>query len=318
MLQEAVDDDIDWDERYAKCKTTEDFNLFWDGGQKNTELKPDSATETSAGYFDSVWGEYAEKIRGLGKAFLDSVKNFGFDPKLNPIIAFLMKLRENNILSLLDHPTFVSIVNALNNGKLTAQDLKDGGKFGEYNIIFNKNFYRLQQGERNILLKEQDRVKRAAENIAPNMHLGKAFANIYSVDGKEEDLGAAISAGGKLRNAKEIARIVSNLLGVDIGPHETTSKEVEVIIKAVNDNISCNKLISYLFDILQTTTSDIPKELAADSATLVKIHDKYRPLMVDIVKFKSLLGLPKNKYTTDKLVELLAGLLAKLKTENIK
>lgn len=121
--------------KYGSKPTKKD----WD-----TILKNDSSEKTWEAYYNEVWGDNADEVKDLGRAFLNETSVLGFSNRKNFFIDFIINWITSGKLHI-SSQDYTAIHNAVARGYLTAdmlrQTVNDGTTFT--NIVFSNDLYRI-------------------------------------------------------------------------------------------------------------------------------------------------------------------------------
>ena len=229
---------IDWEEAYQNCKTSEDFNKFWNGDGSG-----------NPGYYRAVWGENSARVKSFGAAFIDALEDFGWTAEVNPLIAFLELIIEAKgglKVSTITPPGFQALANGLTSGYITEEEFTTGGIYDIYNLIFNPSFYTRPFSELKELLQIQHKLKK----ILPCTNKGYGWANIYSKVGNLENLDLFIQPGRDLRKLSEIKAIIRKLSTDD----ELEAEDAHEVVERITSASDAAKVLSYLFDVYLMTS----------------------------------------------------------------
>lgn len=285
----------DWETEYAKCRTAEDFKRFWHGDDSDPR-------HPVAGYYESEWGRYAKHIDGLGDTFIETLKTFGWTSEVNPIIAFFKNIISSRSALKLEYITpldFEILIQALTEHHyIELKEFLTGGKLGIYNLIFNPHFYSQGGNDQLEFLKLQQlfvQAKSAAFN-----HLGMAFANVYSVDGNQQQLESAIKPGHNLRPLRLVKLDINRITGSSAGT-KADNKYIDRILQALPSKEASKKLAAFLYDLFAGTIPEVILQADNDVRTFVMSAKNSANTSAEEIKhFTKLLKLPQVKLDKDK------------------
>lgn len=300
ILYEGTEDTINWEQEFAKCETAEKRNAFWDK------------------YYTAVWGSQKAAIKQIG--IESCLQALGWTEAENPLLAFLECISETPIngvgLKTITRADFKMLTTAFTNGILSEEDLEKGGKFGNYNLIYNPNLYtRVASSEDQL---EYLRLQHAFQTSSglTGGDRAKAFANIYTATGDSSNLQASIAPGGKLRDLKRMTRIIERFVP-ELARQKVkkiSSSEVENLINEIKES---DALIYFIaaFDTFETLDSGgaaFADKQVVSGPTLTAYRERATGIDHNKVKEASKkLKIKPGRYNNHQAAQLLIGLANK-------
>lgn len=306
-------ENLTWEQRYENCKSPEDFEVFWNGGQIDPRMPEQE------GYFKEAWGENATEISGLGSQFMKTLVEIGWEETTNPFVAYLKKIIAAKRPEIPNRPSMNNLIKAYQDGKLSDQDLRQDGSLKEYNLIYNGLFTTSPADQATLLGAQANFINGAKAKIQEfgGNDLGIAFANIYSARGNTKNLSQVISEQERLslRSTKEIVALVAKITGKTANQNtEATDQLVQNILNKVSNAETAKKAISYLYDIVSLNTPEIITKIDAEAGhALTNIKNKVLITASDSNALKKLFGFPNTSYSAQRLTMLITGLIDKTK-----
>ena len=316
----------DWEWLYWNCKTTEDFNAFWDGNP--AEQDPTFAK----GYFKAVWKENSEVIKKLGMPFQNLLtrSKLGWTAEDNPFIAFLNIYNEQNPqMHNLSQASFSGLIKAYNDSYITKDDLRAKGICGVDDIIFNSNLFKKSAGDLINYLHARNEIIKAMKNTTytgipeaartffnqeNTKNKATVINNILLKAGNQADLTSPVEDFGPLRDLLDIQRILKEFkvnltLSDGIGKPKDKNNQVANISKAlewITSRSTAKQVLAFLVDQFSIynakAVSDINAKL--NGYIFSNLGDYSHR---DIPKFVENIGTTNFKLNTEKMEEFLVG-----------
>lgn len=280
------DRNADWEELYKKCadcvNRQEAFQAFWNGGlpkkdDENPKELPVVATDKlAAGYFQGEWGKNADRIRKLGTAFTDTLREFGWSYVLNPFIELLKHLCKYEYV-VFDDASF-SQLRAMYGSKISEADLRGKGKLGELNLVRNPLFYKKSGAEIADYLTWQYAFLTSGK-IPNESRLEVVYANISFDTGESLDINkilndtrayTAISEAKFIYEVRKLSKykeLIKSGFKIDGDKQKTipaTDEDIKEILTKVKSAEQSKKLITYLINLYRVIDLGLLKKLLAD------------------------------------------------------
>lgn len=280
------DRNADWEELYKKCadcvNRQEAFQAFWNGGlpkkdDENPKELPVVATDKlAAGYFQGEWGKNADRIRKLGTAFTDTLREFGWSYVLNPFIELLKHLCKYEYV-VFDDASF-SQLRAMYGSKISEADLRGKGKLGELNLVRNPLFYKKSGAEIADYLTWQYALLTSGK-IPNESRLEVVYANISFDTGESLDINkilndtrayTAISEAKFIYEVRKLSKykeLIKSGFKIDGDKQKTipaTDEDIKEILTKVKSAEQSKKLITYLINLYRVIDLGLLKKLLAD------------------------------------------------------
>ena len=292
---------VNWDNLYKKCKSKEDFEIFWHGNGLTNEEDPIKRY----GYFLNAFGhDNGKYVAGLGAKFMEYLTELGFTAAENIFVKFIMRMIEAPIgtarISQLNRLNFPVIIEAHDSKQLTDSDLLTGGKLGKYNLIFNANFYAANSADEYLNIQSE-----FIKSSKIKGDLGLAFANYYSVSGKPSKPNTSVPVGDKLVPISKLKTLVSKLTGRS----EADDKTVEKVISSVTNTDIAKARIAYAYDafsLLMPEAIVAADQQANNAITAARKAVNLSQTMA--IEGRKLFGLPNTAYKQEQVVKILLSL----------
>jgi hypothetical protein len=303
---EPANQGTQWETLYKACKNSQEFKKFWDK------------------YFTEFWGSNAKFVRSLGAPFLQSCIDYGWTEKTNVYVLFLQKLlaKAQPLTALaakkdvLTSTTFDVLPEAAKAQTLSTKTLRANllapsevsKSLGQYNIVFNPNFYQRPPKEQAALLRWQ-------YSLSSN---GLAWANIYSQDGAAvNNEGKALEAsamskpaiGAALKPQQDIRQEWEDFTGKSGDDKKTASStEIEELLTKLSSQ--AKEVLSFLIPIVYAYHSAVVVQLKKDQLNidgikLQSLEGKTCKTVADLLKLNSV------DYTAAQLVTIIETLATK-------
>lgn len=303
-----LDDDnlgFDWDQKYAACKTEEDYEAFWDS------------------YFSEVWGEYGQYIRHLNGFMRSLIDTKDWTSDSNQYIREIRRIINNEstkeiVKTKSFNNYFILIIDAGKRGNRSRSLLEELGK---YDIVLNSSFYKINLVDAEKYLDFQSDFINNAKSVdnkyyqEPIVYMW-AYISLTTGSSKtyknppKDPTNIALSTFGR---AKDKSNIIGFKSMTTYGKNEkiATDKTVQTIISKVKNNPEqAKELISYITIVYKSQFSNL-----FDNYENKTLLDKYKEQYSEISKsdaalFDEYLEIKKNiKYSEAQMKALLNGLL---------
>jgi hypothetical protein len=319
-----------WEELYDECTKSinrpEAYEAFWKGGlPKEGEANPKnlpvaSEDKFAKGYFKGEWGANAERIMSLGTNFINCLHDIGWTEKQNPFLALLKHLCTFDTV-LINDSAFTQL-RSLYETKISSEDLRGKGLFGEVNLVRNPLFYKNSGGNiasylnwRSVLQKSGKLPKDSNEKVV--------YANIAATGGNTENLQDTdryqrISEAKFMYEVRPLAqykKLIKEGFGVNGDKRKTvpaTDKDIEAIVAKAKSPEDAKKLLTYLVNLYRVLELSTLKNLfKADTignklkANRNTVSTKYE----DDLNFDLLVNTAAKKYSFDQLKDLCTKLI---------
>lgn len=319
-----------WEELYDKCTKSinrpEAYEAFWKGGlPKEGEANPKdlpiaSEDRFAKGYFKGEWGENAERIMGLGTNFINCLHDIGWTEKQNPFLALLKHLCTFDTV-LIDDSAFTQL-RSLYETKISSEDLRGKGLFGEVNLVRNPLFYKNSGGDIASYLHWQSTLQKSGK-LPKDSNEKVVYANIAVAAGSTENLQNTaiyqiISEAKFMYEVRPLAqykKLIKEKFGVNGDKRKTvpaTDKDVEAIIAKAKSPEDAKKLLTYLVNLYRVLELGTLKNLLkADTigsklkANRNTVSTKYE----EDLTFDLLVNTAAKKYSFDQLKDLCTKLI---------
>lgn len=320
----------DWEELYDKCTKSinrpEAYEAFWKGGlPKEGEANPKdlpiaSEDKFAKGYFKGEWGANAERIMGLGTNFINCLHDIGWTEKQNPFLALLKHLCTFDTV-LIDDSAFTQL-RSLYETKISSEDLRGKGLFGEVNLVRNPLFYKSSGGNIASYLNWQSELQKSGK-LPKDSHEEVVYANIAVAAGNTEHLQntaiyQTISEAKFVYEVRPLAqykKLIKEKFGINGDKRKTvpaTDKDVEAIIAKAKSPEEAKKLLTYLVNLYRVLElSTLKNLLKADTignklkANRNTVSTKYE----EDLTFDLLVNTAAKKYSFDQLKDLCTKLI---------
>lgn len=303
-----LDDDnlgFDWDQKYAACKTEEDYEAFWDS------------------YFSEVWGEYGQYIRHLNGFMRSLIDTKDWTSDSNQYIREIRRIINNEstkeiVKTKSFNNYFILIIDA---GKRRNRSRSLLEELGKYDIVLNSSFYKINLVDAEKYLDFQSDFINNAKSVdnkyyqEPIVYMW-AYISLTTGSSKtyknppKDPTNIALSTFGR---AKDKSNIIGFKSMTTYGKNEkiATDKTVQTIISKVKNNPEqAKELISYITIVYKSQFSNL-----FDNYENKTLLDKYKEQYSEISKsdaalFDEYLEIKKNiKYSEAQMKALLNGLL---------
>ena len=319
-----------WEELYDKCTNSinrpEAYEAFWKGGlPKEGEANPKdlpiaSEDKFAKGYFKGEWGANAERIMGLGTNFINCLHDIGWTEKQNPFLALLKHLCTFDTV-LIDDSAFTQL-RSLYETKISSEDLRGKGLFGEVNLVRNPLFYKSSGGNIASYLNWQSELQKSGK-LPKDSHEEVVYANIAVAAGNTERLQntaiyQTISEAKFVYEVRPLAqykKLIKEKFGINGDKRKTvpaTDKDVEAIIAKAKSPEEAKKLLTYLVNLYRVLElSTLKNLLKADTignklkANRNTVSTKYE----EDLTFDLLVNTAAKKYSFDQLKDLCTKLI---------
>jgi hypothetical protein len=327
------DRNADWEELYKKCadcvNRQEAFQAFWNGGlpkkdDENPKELPVVATDKlAAGYFQGEWGKNADRIRKLGTAFTDTLREFGWSYVLNPFIELLKHLCKYEHV-VFDDASF-SQLRAMYGSKISEADLRGKGKLGELNLVRNPLFYKKSGAEIADYLTWQYALLTSGK-IPNESRLEVVYANISFDTGESLDINkilndtrayTAISEAKFIYEVRKLSKykeLIKSGFKIDGDKQKTipaTDEDIKEILTKVKSAEQSKKLITYLVNLYRVIDLGLLKKLLADpiGEKIKANRNTASTTYEEDLKFDLLINTAIKKYSFEQLKNLCTKLI---------
>ena len=303
-----LDDDnlgFDWDQKYADCKTKEDYKAFWDS------------------YFSEVWGEYGQYVRHLNGFMRSLIDTKDWTSDSNQYIREIRRIINNEstkeiVKTKSFNNYFILIIDADKRGNRSRSLLRI---LDNYDIVLNSSFYKINLVDAKKYLDFQSDFINNAKSVdnkyyqEPIVYMW-AYISLTTGSSKtyknppEDPTNIALSTFGR---AKDKSNVIGFKSTTTYGKSEkiATDKTVQTIISKVKNNPEqAKELISYITIVYKSQFNNLFDKY--ENKTLL---DKYKEQYSEISKsdaalFDEYLEIKKNiKYSETQMKVLLNGLL---------
>lgn len=319
-----------WEELYDECTKSinrpEAYEAFWKGGlPKEGEANPKnlpiaSEDKFAKGYFKGEWGANAERIMSLGTNFINCLHDIGWTEKQNPFLALLKHLCTFDTV-LINDSAFTQL-RSLYETKISSEDLRGKGLFGEVNLVRNPLFYKNSGGNIASYLNWQSELQKSGK-LPKDSNEKVVYANIAAAAGNTENLQNTdryqhISEAKFMYEVRPLAqykKLIKEGFGVNGDKHKTvpaTDKDVEAIVAKAKSPEDAKKLLTYLVNLYRVLELGTLKNLLkADTignklkANRNTVSTKYE----DDLNFDLLVNTAAKKYSFDQLKDLCTKLI---------
>ena len=326
----ATADASGWEELYDKCTKSinrpEAYEAFWKGGlPKEGEANPKnlpiaSEDKFAKGYFKGEWGANAERIMSLGTNFINCLHDIGWTEKQNPFLALLKHLCTFDTI-LINDSAFTQL-RSLYETKISSEDLRGKGLFGEVNLVRNPLFYKSSGGNIASYLNWQSELQKSGK-LPKDSHEEVVYANIAVAAGNTEHLQntaiyQTISEAKFVYEVRPLAqykKLIKEKFGINGDKRKTvpaTDKDVEAIIAKAKSPEEAKKLLTYLVNLYRVLElSTLKNLLKADTignklkANRNTVSTKYE----EDLTFDLLVNTAAKKYSFDQLKDLCTKLI---------
>ena len=326
----ATADASGWEELYDKCTKSinrpEAYEAFWKGGlPKEGEANPKNLPSASEdkfakGYFKGEWGANAERIMSLGTNFINCLHDIGWTEKQNPFLALLKHLCTFDTI-LINDSAFTQL-RSLYETKISSEDLRGKGLFGEVNLVRNPLFYKSSGGNIASYLNWQSELQKSGK-LPKDSHEEVVYANIAVAAGNTEHLQntaiyQTISEAKFVYEVRPLAqykKLIKEKFGINGDKRKTvpaTDKDVEAIIAKAKSPEEAKKLLTYLVNLYRVLElSTLKNLLKADTignklkANRNTVSTKYE----EDLTFDLLVNTAAKKYSFDQLKDLCTKLI---------
>lgn len=304
-LKKLDDLGSDWDQKYADCKTEEDYNAFWDS------------------YFSEVWGEYGQYVRYLNGFMRSLIDTKDWTSNSNQYIREIRRIINNEstkeiVKTKSFNNYFILIIDAGKRGNRSRSLL---GELGKYDIVLNSSFYKINLVDAEKYLDFQSDFINNAKSVdnkyyqEPIVYMW-AYISLTTGSSKtyknppKDPTNIALSTFGR---AKDKSNVIGFKSMTTYGKNEkiATDKTVQTIISKVKSNPEqAKELISYITIVYKSQFSNL-----FDNYENKTLLDKYKEQYSEISKsdaalFDEYLEIKKNiKYSEAQMKALLNGLL---------
>jgi hypothetical protein len=319
-----------WEELYDECTKSinrpEAYEAFWKGGlPKEGEANPKnlpvaSEDKFAKGYFKGEWGANAERIMSLGTNFINCLHDIGWTEKQNPFLALLKHLCTFDTV-LINDSAFTQL-RSLYETRISSEDLRGKGLFGEVNLVRNPLFYKNSGGNIASYLNWQSVLQKSGK-LPKDSNEKVVYANIAAAGGNTENLQNTdryqrISEAKFMYEVRPLAqykKLIKEGFGVNGDKHKTvpaTDKDVEAIVAKAKSPEDAKKLLTYLVNLYRVLELGTLKNLLkADTignklkANRNTVSTKYE----DDLNFDLLVNTAAKKYSFDQLKDLCTKLI---------
>jgi hypothetical protein len=319
-----------WEELYDECTKSinrpEAYEAFWKGGlPKEGEANPKnlpvaSEDKFAKGYFKGEWGANAERIMSLGTNFINCLHEIGWTEKQNPFLALLKHLCTFDTV-LINDSAFTQL-RSLYETRISSEDLRGKGLFGEVNLVRNPLFYKNSGGNIASYLNWQSVLQKSGK-LPKDSNEKVVYANIAAAGGNTENLQNTdryqrISEAKFMYEVRPLAqykKLIKEGFGVNGDKHKTvpaTDKDVEAIVAKAKSPEDAKKLLTYLVNLYRVLELGTLKNLLkADTignklkANRNTVSTKYE----DDLNFDLLVNTAAKKYSFDQLKDLCTKLI---------
>lgn len=319
-----------WEELYDECTKSinrpEAYEAFWKGGlPKEGEANPKnlpiaSEDKFAKGYFKGEWGANAERIMSLGTNFINCLHDIGWTEKQNPFLALLKHLCTFDTV-LINDSAFTQL-RSLYETKISSEDLRGKGLFGEVNLVRNPLFYKNSGGNIASYLNWQSELQKSGK-LPKDSNEKVVYANIAAAGGNTENLQNTdkyqlISEAKFMYEVRPLAqykKLIKEGFGVNGDKRKTvpaTDKDIEAIVAKAKSPEDAKKLLTYLVNLYRVLElSTLKNLLKADTignklkANRNTVSTKYE----DDLNFDLLVNTAAKKYSFDQLKDLCTKLI---------
>lgn len=319
-----------WEELYDKCTKSinrpEAYEAFWKGGlPKEGEANPKnlpiaSEDKFAKGYFKGEWGANAERIMGLGTNFINCLHDIGWTEKQNPFLALLKHLCTFDTV-LINDSAFTQL-RSLYETRISSEDLRGKGLFGEVNLVRNPLFYKNSGGDIASYLNWQSELRKSGK-LPKDSNEKVVYANIAAAAGNTKTLQdtaiyQTISEAKFMYEVRPLAqykKLIKEGFGVNGDKRKTvpaTDKDIEAILAKAKSPEDAKKLLTYLVNLYRVLELNTLKNLLkADTignklkANRNTVSTKYE----EDLNFDLLVNTAAKKYSFDQLKDLCTKLI---------
>jgi hypothetical protein len=319
-----------WEELYDKCTNSinrpEAYEAFWKGGlPKEGEANPKdlpiaSEDKFAKGYFKGEWGENAERIMSLGTNFINCLHDIGWTEKQNPFLALLKHLCTFDTV-LINDSAFTQL-RSLYETKISSEDLRGKGLFGEVNLIRNPLFYKNSGGNIASYLNWQSELQKSGK-LPKDSNEKVVYANIAAVGGNAENLQNTdryqrISEAKFMYEVRPLAqykKLIKEGFGVNGDKRKTvpaTDKDIEAILAKAKSPEDAKKLLTYLVNLYRVLELNTLKNLLKTDTIGNKLKANRNTVSTryeEDLNFDLLVNAAAKKYSFDQLKDLCTKLI---------
>ena len=319
-----------WEELYDKCTKSinrpEAYEAFWKGGlPKEGEANPKnlpiaSEDKFAKGYFKGEWGTNAERIMGLGTNFINCLHDIGWTEKQNPFIALLKHLCTFDTV-LINDSAFTQL-RSLYETRISSEDLRGKGLFGEVNLVRNPLFYKNNGGDIASYLNWQSELRKSGK-LPKDSNEKVVYANIAAAAGNTKTLQdtaiyQTISEAKFMYEVRPLAqykKLIKEGFGVNGDKRKTvpaTDKDIEAILAKAKSPEDAKKLLTYLVNLYRVLELNTLKNLLkADTiGNKLKTNRNTVPTKYEEdLNFDLLVNTAAKKYSFDQLKNLCTKLI---------
>lgn len=341
ILNEAMSG-TDWAAKYEACETEEEKKIFWYGGTLEstpTETDPrdsdDAATTDTEpskelGYYNTVFGDKANKVIKLGRPFQRTLIEDGFDEDSNVWLKFVNTLLEKPVnkcgVNTLTELDLKMLIDALNSNIIAEEDLfEKTSSFGKYSLIFNPYFYLdiATPSDQKAYLQYQSKFKAKNPRLRNKREiLGQCWAHIYQIDGSgivsADDLAKKpIKAGSKLKALTAIEKLLKkakNKNDADEDVEITDSAVSSVLEEIANGNEATACFVAAYSNFIMSNASAIQALNSKYGGIPEQTRVRFAADLSDkeLADAGSILSLGKARYKNDQIEALMVGLMKKM------
>ena len=295
--------ETDWAELYKLCKTSEDFNCFWNGDPK-TGFK---------GYYKTAWDTAEADIKKLPAEFTEILKKYGWSASTNPIVNCLKWLISKHIK--ITPEAYGIIHNAAAEHLVSSADLARKGVLGDNNLIFLPDLYNKSISNATIYLQLQSDVLEQAtqgkikinETPVDSSKIRELILNTFLIQGDSENLIANCDFSGTLRSVEACKQIIQTY-AANGGNNSITDKELSYKINSIKGAEKSMAALAFLTSLWGETYKSIFNIIG----NIEKLVTEAKLTVSDIKQVTKLFNIGTTKYTTGQIETIIRALKEKV------